>query len=152
MISLPFLILALSRWKIRSFRDPSLSDLLRIIRSHWRPASAIAFVMCKLHDRPSGTGLALIHDESVPGLSSQPISTAIGRYFRTHYDHMPQGAWQQIEVLILFCVTFAFSALPARAETFLSGTYSCTKVEVAGKTRPCAAVARIWIRTGVTKY
>jgi len=51
----------------------------------------------------------------------------------------PKALGNRSRVLILFCVAFAFSALPARAETFLSGTYSCTKVEVAGKTRPCAA-------------
>lgn len=32
-----------------------------------------------------------------------------------------------------------FTALPTRAETYLSGTYRCTKVEVAGKTAPCSA-------------
>jgi hypothetical protein len=29
--------------------------------------------------------------------------------------------------------------LPTRAETYLSGTYRCTEVEVAGKTAPCSA-------------
>jgi hypothetical protein len=33
----------------------------------------------------------------------------------------------------------AFSAIPTRANTYLSGTYNCTKIEVAGKTRPCSA-------------
>src|ERR1035437_4468198 len=31
------------------------------------------------------------------------------------------------------------TALSTRAETYLSGTYRCTKVEVAGKTAPCSA-------------
>ena len=39
----------------------------------------------------------------------------------------------------LFTVIFVLSALPARAETYLSGTYDCTKVEVAGKTQSCSA-------------
>jgi hypothetical protein len=30
------------------------------------------------------------------------------------------------------------TALPTRAENYLSGTYKCTKVEVAGKTAPCS--------------
>jgi hypothetical protein len=32
-----------------------------------------------------------------------------------------------------------FTALPIHAETYLSGTYRCTSVEVAGKTVPCKA-------------
>jgi hypothetical protein len=30
-------------------------------------------------------------------------------------------------------------ASPARAQTYLSGTYYCAKVEIAGKTQPCSA-------------
>jgi len=32
-----------------------------------------------------------------------------------------------------------FTVLPARAETYLSGTYRCTTVEVAGRIVPCKA-------------
>jgi len=42
-------------------------------------------------------------------------------------------------ILILGGVALGFSALPARADTYISGTFNCTKVEVAGKTKPCTA-------------
>ena len=32
-----------------------------------------------------------------------------------------------------------FTALPVRAQAYLSGTYNCVKVEIAGKTQPCSA-------------
>ncbi|MGH9679780.1 MAG: hypothetical protein ACRD4Y_07490 [Candidatus Acidiferrales bacterium] len=41
--------------------------------------------------------------------------------------------------LFFFAAYLAFSALPARAQTYLSGTYDCTKVEIAGKSQPCTA-------------
>ncbi len=36
-------------------------------------------------------------------------------------------------------VALSLYALPARAETYLSGTYDCTKIEVAGKAQACTA-------------
>jgi hypothetical protein len=39
--------------------------------------------------------------------------------------------------LIGFALTLA--VVPARADTYLSGTYNCTEVEVAGKTQACSA-------------
>ena len=33
----------------------------------------------------------------------------------------------------------AVAALPIHAQPYLSGTYTCMKAEVAGKTRPCSA-------------
>jgi hypothetical protein len=42
-------------------------------------------------------------------------------------------------ILTLIGVALAATALPARADTYLSGTYSCTKVEVAGKAQSCSA-------------
>ncbi len=42
-------------------------------------------------------------------------------------------------LLFLGGVILTLSVLPARADTYLSGTYKCTKVEVAGKTKPCTA-------------
>ena len=41
--------------------------------------------------------------------------------------------------LFLGAVALTLSALPAHAQTYLSGTYNCTKVEVAGTTRACSA-------------
>lgn len=41
--------------------------------------------------------------------------------------------------LFLGAVALILSALPAHAQTYLSGTYNCTKVEVAGTTRACSA-------------
>jgi len=43
------------------------------------------------------------------------------------------------KVLLLVAVSHALAILPARADTYLSGTYSCTKVEVAGKAHSCSA-------------
>jgi hypothetical protein len=42
-------------------------------------------------------------------------------------------------MLLLPAAGLFLAALPARAETYLSGTYRCTTVEVAGKTAPCKA-------------
>jgi hypothetical protein len=36
-------------------------------------------------------------------------------------------------------IALIFSALTARAQTYLSGTYDCTKIEVAGTAKPCSA-------------
>jgi hypothetical protein len=33
------------------------------------------------------------------------------------------------------------AAVPVHAQTYLSGTYNCVKVEIAGKTQPCSAPA-----------
>ena len=41
--------------------------------------------------------------------------------------------------LLACAAVLLLTALPTRAETYLSGTYRCTKVEVAGKTAPCSA-------------
>ena len=42
-------------------------------------------------------------------------------------------------ILLACAAGLLLTALPTRAETYLSGTYMCTKVEVAGKTTPCSA-------------
>lgn len=42
-------------------------------------------------------------------------------------------------VLFLGAVALTLYALPAHADDYLSGTYDCTKIEVAGKTKPCTA-------------
>jgi len=42
------------------------------------------------------------------------------------------------KVFFLCALVLSIMALPARSETYLSGTYNCMKVEVAGKTQPCA--------------
>jgi hypothetical protein len=41
--------------------------------------------------------------------------------------------------LLLGGVILTFSAWPVRADTYISGTFNCAKVEVAGKTKPCTA-------------
>ena len=41
---------------------------------------------------------------------------------------------------LLACAAWLLlTPLPTRAQSYLSGTYRCTKVEVAGKTAPCSA-------------
>jgi hypothetical protein len=42
-------------------------------------------------------------------------------------------------VLFLGGIALSLSALPAHADSYLSGTYDCTKVEVAGNSKPCSA-------------
>ena len=42
-------------------------------------------------------------------------------------------------LIFLGAVALILSALPTCAQTYLSGTYDCTKVEVAGKIEPCSA-------------
>jgi len=42
-------------------------------------------------------------------------------------------------LLLLGGILLALSSLPAHADSSLSGTYNCTKIEVAGKTKPCSA-------------
>ena len=50
------------------------------------------------------------------------------------------NAVQNISKLFLMgAVALTFFALPAHAQTYLSGTYDCTKIEVAGKIKPCSA-------------
>src|ERR1019366_6834515 len=51
----------------------------------------------------------------------------------------PKTLGNPSRALFLGVVGLLITALPVRAETYLSGTYNCTKVEVAGKTQPCAA-------------
>ena len=42
-------------------------------------------------------------------------------------------------ILFPVAIGMVISTLPVRAQTYLSGTYNCTKVEIAGKTQPCSA-------------
>jgi hypothetical protein len=51
----------------------------------------------------------------------------------------PKAVCSVSKVLFLGAVALTLSVLPARAETYLSGTYDCTKVEIAGKAKPCSA-------------
>jgi hypothetical protein len=44
-------------------------------------------------------------------------------------------------MLLLFAAGLLFAGLPARAETYLSGTYTCSTIEIAGKTKACKAPA-----------
>ncbi len=43
------------------------------------------------------------------------------------------------KVLFFGVLGLLITASPARAQTYLSGTYNCMRVEVAGKTQPCTA-------------
>jgi len=43
------------------------------------------------------------------------------------------------KVCFLGAAGLIFTALPARAQTSLSGTYTCMSIEVAGKAKPCTA-------------
>ncbi len=36
-------------------------------------------------------------------------------------------------------IGLVFSSLPVQAQTYLSGTYDCVKMEIVGKTQPCSA-------------
>jgi hypothetical protein len=42
-------------------------------------------------------------------------------------------------IVLTGVASLVFAAVPARAETYLSGTFMCAKMEVAGKTVPCRA-------------
>src|ERR1700690_1147702 len=42
-------------------------------------------------------------------------------------------------LLILGAAGMAVIAVPVHSQSYLSGTYNCIKVEVAGKTQPCSA-------------
>jgi hypothetical protein len=42
-------------------------------------------------------------------------------------------------ILFPIAIGLVFSALPVHAQIYLSGTYDCVKVEIAGKTQPCSA-------------
>lgn len=44
-----------------------------------------------------------------------------------------------VKVLIVGAAALALSGAQASAQSYLSGTYHCVSVEVAGKTRPCSA-------------
>ena len=41
--------------------------------------------------------------------------------------------------LMLCALGLVATAWPARAQTYLSGTYKCAKVEIEGKSKPCSA-------------
>ena len=51
----------------------------------------------------------------------------------------PKAFGNPYKVLLLGALGLLLTALPAHAETYLSGTYNCMRVEVAGKTQPCTA-------------
>lgn len=43
------------------------------------------------------------------------------------------------KALIFAVAGLVFTAVPTHAQPYLSGTYNCVRVEVAGKTQPCSA-------------
>ena len=46
-------------------------------------------------------------------------------------------------ILLPFTAGLLFAALPVRAQSYLSGTYRCTTVEIGGKSAPCKAPSLI---------
>jgi hypothetical protein len=51
----------------------------------------------------------------------------------------PKAGSISAKLLLLGAIALTVCVLPAHAEKYLSGTYDCTKVEVAGKVEPCSA-------------
>ena len=51
----------------------------------------------------------------------------------------PKAFGNPYKVLFLGALGVLLTAVPIRAQTYLSGTYNCMKVEVGGKTQPCTA-------------
>ena len=51
----------------------------------------------------------------------------------------PKTLGNPSRALFLVAVILLITGLPVRAETYLSGTYNCMKLEVAGKIQPCSA-------------
>jgi hypothetical protein len=51
----------------------------------------------------------------------------------------PRTTQIAFRMLLLLAAGVLFTVLPVRAESYLSGTYRCTTVEVAGRTVPCKA-------------
>jgi hypothetical protein len=49
----------------------------------------------------------------------------------------PKAFGNPYKVLFFGALGLLITASPAHAQTYLSGTYNCMKVEVAGKTQPC---------------
>jgi hypothetical protein len=47
--------------------------------------------------------------------------------------------YNAIRTLLVIVTGFLFGGAPAQAQSYLSGTYKCVSVEVAGKMRPCTA-------------
>jgi len=54
-------------------------------------------------------------------------------------------------MLLLLAAGVLFTVLPVRAESYLSGTYRCNTVEVAGKTVPCKAPSLVMKSDGSYK-
>jgi hypothetical protein len=44
-----------------------------------------------------------------------------------------------LKIIFLGTIIIAAAALPVHADSYLSGTYTCMRMEVAGKVRPCSA-------------
>jgi hypothetical protein len=51
----------------------------------------------------------------------------------------PTAVCRITRFLFLGAVALTLYAFPVRADEYLSGTYDCTKIEVAGKAQPCSA-------------
>jgi hypothetical protein len=51
----------------------------------------------------------------------------------------PNAVHNLSKFLFLGAFALTFFVLPVHAQTYLSGTYDCTKIEVAGKIKPCSA-------------
>jgi hypothetical protein len=64
---------------------------------------------------------------------------AIEKAFRTNMRSYPKVLRGLSKVLFIGAIGLATTALPTHANSYLSGTYMCTKAEVAGKEQPCSA-------------
>jgi len=53
-----------------------------------------------------------------------------------NHNHLLNGL---VKVFMIGAIGLAFSGTPARAQSYLSGTYKCVSVEVAGKVHRCSA-------------
>jgi len=51
----------------------------------------------------------------------------------------PKTLSKTYRALFLVAAGFLIIASPVHAETYLSGTYDCVDIEIAGKTQPCTA-------------
>ena len=95
--------------------------------------------MCILQYLHSGTGLALIHLDRAPRREPQPVWTALGHNLGPTMHNCFKTVFDVSRVIFLGAIALALFVLPARGDTYLSGTYNCTKIEVAGKAKPCSA-------------
>jgi hypothetical protein len=79
----------------------------------------------------SGNQLAKLQEVGQPDRQRRPPETKM----RLN----PRTVRTALRMLLPCTAGLLLAALPVHAETYLSGTYRCSTVEVAGKTAPCKA-------------